>query len=301
MFTVKNMVKVLLVLVILMLFYFNKVFIFHASRNSVDRMEVRVENELVAQAPYHLFWFGLKENTFKLHYNSFLGKQPLSLFALTKKDEIVMVPPQSRQFYRFGNDYSGTVAAVIPPVRVDFNDDGRQETIQLSAKVDTLFVQGFNPPRTTFGDPRIPFEVCYNKGRQSILLLFNNQPLINKKVRLISRRGLGLAMDKIVTTDAAGMVRFNDIRHLRTGINVMYLAGDQTRYIASYLLEGRTFFTGRYRETVAPLVKSTYWAVLLALLLIAGQKVYWWRVRTMASGQAADGLSDCFGKVTVTK
>jgi hypothetical protein len=301
MFTVNNLIKVLLALVIFLLCYFNQSLTFHAATNSIDQMDIRVENSLLAQAPYHLFWFGQKDKTLKLHYNSLLGNQPLSLYALTKKEAIVTVPAQqSRLTYRFAKDYSGTVAAVLPPVQVDLNNDGRNEIIQLSAKVDTLFAQGFHPPRTTFGDPRVPFEVCF-KGQQTILLLFKGRPLGGQTVRLISRRGFGLAMDRTVVTDAAGRLRVNDLRDLRTGIILIYLARDQTRYIASYRLEGNTMFTKRYQEAFAPVVKILQWAVLSAAFLIAGKKIYWWQVRTIAPAKTANRWSECFGKMNVTK
>jgi hypothetical protein len=294
MFTPQNLGKGLLLLVIFLLVYFNQAWKFHASSNSIDRMDIRVENGLLSQAPYHLFWFGQKDKTIKLHYNSFLGDQPLLLLALTKKEKIVTIPQSSRLDYRLGQDYSGTVAAVIPPVQVDLNGDGNNEKIQFSAKLDTLFAQGFRPPRTSFEDPRIPFEVCY-KGSQVILILLHNQPLANQTVRLVSRRGFGLGMDRAVTTDAAGMLRFDDIRHLRTGICIMYQAPDQTHYIASYRLEGHTLFSKYYLEALLPVFKILQWSLLLAALWIAGKWVYWRRVRTLALQKAAGRFSGCFG------
>jgi hypothetical protein len=300
MFTAKNLVKVLLLLVIFLLVYFNNLVPFHTATDSIDQMDIQVEKSLLAQAPYHLFWFGQKDKTLKLHYNSLLGNQPLSLYALTKKEEIVMAPArQSRLAYGLDKNYSGTVVAVLPPVQVDLNNDGHNERIQLSAKVDTLFAQGLHPPRTTFGDPRIPFEVCF-KGHNTLLLLFNNQPLGNQTVRLISRRGFGLAVNHTVTTDAAGMLQVNDIRHLRTGINITYQARDQIQYITSYRLEGRTMFTKYHQEALTPMIKSFQWAVLLAVFLIVGKKVYWWQVRAVLPGKTADRISECFGEVNVT-
>jgi hypothetical protein len=300
MFTVKNLFKVLLLLVIFLLVYFNNLMPFHTATDSIDQMDIQVEKSLLAQTPYHLFWFGQKDKTLKLHYNSLLGNQPLSIYALTKKEEIVMAPVrQSRLAYHLDKDYSGTVVAALPPVQVDLNNDGHNERIQLSAKVDTLFAQGLHPPRTTFGDPRIPFEVSY-KGHNTILLLFNNQPLSNQTVRLISRRGFGWAVNHTVVTDAAGMLQVNDIRHLRTGISIFYQGQDQIQYITSYRLEGRTLFTKYHQEALIPMIKSFQWAVLLAVFLIVGKKVYWWRVRAVSPGKAADRRSESFSKVNVT-
>jgi hypothetical protein len=300
MFKLKSLGKLLLALIIFLLVYFNEVWTFYAATNSIDQMDIRVENDLLSQAPYHLFWFGQKDKTLKLYYNSLLGKQPLYLMALTKEEKIVTIPPQARLAYRLSKDYSGTVAAVIPPVQADLTNDGKYEKIQLSAKVDTLFAQGFNPPRTSFEDPRIPFEVCY-KGHQTILLLFKNKPLANQAVRLVSRRRFGLAMNRTVITNAAGMLQVNDVRDLRTGINIIYPARDQTRYIASYRLEGSTLFTKRYLEALAPVIKVLQFALLLVAIWVVGKKVYWWQIRTVASGKTTDRMSECFGKATAFK
>jgi hypothetical protein len=300
MFTVKNLVKALLLLTIFLLVYYDQAWTFHVANNSIDQMDIRMEKDLLTPMPYHLFWFGQKDQTLRLHYHALLGEQPLRLLALTKKEEIIEIPTrQSRFTYSLGKDYSGTVAAALPPLSLDLGR-GRTEKIQLSAKVDTLFAQGLNPPRTTFEDPRIPFEVCF-KGQNTILLLFNNQPLANQAVRLTSRRGFGLAVNRIVTTDATGMLRLHDIRHLRTGINLIYQARDHILYIASYRLEGRTMFTKYHQEALAPMIKTFEWALLLAVLLIVVKKLYWWQARIVLPGKVADRMSESFGKVQVTK
>jgi hypothetical protein len=302
MFTADKLGKGILLLVIFLLVYYNQAWTFQASTNSIDRMDIRVENGLLSQTPYHLFWFGQKDKTIKLHYNSLLGEQPLRLLALTKKEETVTMPPSSRLTYSLGKDYSGTVAAVIPPVQVDLNGDGRREKIQLSAKLDTLFAQGYHPPRTSFEDPRLPLEICY-KGNRTILILFQNKPLSNQAVRLVSRRGFGLGLDQTVPTNTAGMLQLDDIRHLRTGINLTYVAGDQTRYIASYRLEGSTLFTRRYLEALTPVFKVLQWSLILVGLWIVGKGGYWRRARTLALApeRAAERLSECYGIVNVTK
>jgi hypothetical protein len=300
MFTVKNLVKLLLVSAIFLLVYYDQAWTFHIANNSIDQMDIRVEKDLLAPKPYHLFWFGQKDQTLQLHYHALLGDQPFRLLALTKKEEIVEIPPGQSQFtYSLGKDYSGTVAAALPPLSLDLGR-GRAEKIQLSAKVDTLFAQGFHPPRTTFGDPRMPFEVCF-KGQNTILLLFNNQPLANQAVRLTSRRGFGLAVNRTVTTDAAGMLSVHDVRHLRTGINIIYQARDRIRYIASYRLEGRTMFSKYHQEALAPMAKAFEWALLLAVLLIVVQKLYWWQVRTVLPGKVAGRMPTSFDKVQVIK
>jgi hypothetical protein len=302
MFIGKNLGKVLLVLAVLSAVYFDEVWPpFDIVTDSFDQMEIRVEDDLFTQAPYHLFWFGQDDRTIKLHYNSLLGKQPLCIYALTKQESIVTVlPEQSRTAYRLAKDYSGTLAAMIPPVRVDLDNDGQPETIQLSAKIDTLFAQPFKPIRTSFADPRIPFEVCW-KGHQDILLLFNNQPLRNQKLRLVSRRGYGCGVDRTVTTDADGMLQVKDVRDLRTGISLIYSAPAQTRYITSYRLEANSMFTPRYLRALAPLVKVLQWSVLLTLFLVACQKLYLRRARTVLPVKVAGDMSQMLNKLNVTK
>ncbi|MGD8401090.1 MAG: hypothetical protein PVH64_09175 [Bacillota bacterium] len=273
MVNLNNIVKVLLVLAIFLLVRFDQAWTFYPATDFIDQMDIQVENDLLSQAPYHLFWFGQKDRTLKLHYNVLLGNQPFSLYALTKQEAIVMVPPQqSRTAYRLDKDYSGTFAAVIPPIQVDLNNDGKSEKLQLSAKVDTLFAQPHIPIRTVFGESWIPFEVCF-KGNQAILLLFNNKPLCYQTVRLVSRRGYGCGSDRTVTTDGAGMLQVADVRDLRTGISISYQDGDQTHYIASYRLEANSIFTKRYQRALLPLVKVLLWAVGLIGLIIIGRRV----------------------------
>jgi hypothetical protein len=284
MLTAKNLGKAVLVLLILALIYFDEAWTFYPDTASIAQMDIRVENSLVSQAPYHLLWFGQQDQTLKLHYNELLGEQPLSLYALTKQEAIVTVPPgQSRTAYCLDKEYSGTIAAVLPPVRLELGRDEPIEQIHLSAKVDTLFTQGFTPVRTIFGDSRIPLEVCF-KGNRAIMLLYQTKPLCNQEIRLVSRRKFGFAVDQKVTTDAAGMLQVKDFRDLRTGISIIYRAGERVMYISSYRLEANSLFTKRYLKALDPLQKVLQWSVLLCLLLVAWRKIY---CRLGQAGQTA--------------
>jgi hypothetical protein len=132
-------------------------------------------------------------------------------------------------------------------------------------------------------------------------LLFNNQPLRNQKLRLVSRRGYGCGVDRTVTTDADGMLQVKDVRDLRTGISLIYSAPAQTRYITSYRLEANSMFTPRYLRALAPLVKVLQWSVLLTLFLVACQKLYLRRARTVLPVKVAGDMSQMLNKLNVTK
>jgi hypothetical protein len=294
MITVKKLGKVLLMLVTFLLVYFDQAWMFFPPTESIDQMSIRLEKGLLSQAPYHLFWFGQQDQMIKLNYNVLLGVQPLSLYALTKQEAIVAAPLlQSRAAYRLDKDYSGSIVAVMPPVQLALGQDDRTEKIQLSAKIDTLFTQGRHPVRTTFADPRIPFEVCFKgyqgnqmldvclKGNPAIQLLFNAKPLRNQAVRLVSRRGYGLGVDQTLTTDAFGMLYVKDVRDLRTGISIIYRTADRIMYITNYRLEANSLFTKRYLKALAPLLKVFQWSILFILFLVTCQKLYRWQGRAI--------------------
>jgi hypothetical protein len=209
-----NLGKVLLLIAVFLPVRFAQDWTFYPDTAFIEQMNLRVENSLVSSVPYHLFWFGQHDRTIQLYCNSLLGNHPLELYALTKRETIVKAPvAQLTGGFRLDKDYSGTIGATLPRLQVDFNQDGRLEKLQLTAKIDTLFAQPFHPIRTAFKDPRIPLEVCF-KGDRSILILLNGQPLRQETIRLVSRRGYGCNSDRTAITDSAGMLQVDDVRDL---------------------------------------------------------------------------------------
>jgi energy-coupling factor transporter ATP-binding protein EcfA2 len=93
----------------------------------------------------------------------------------------------------------GSVAAVSTPVSLDTNSDGVTETVYPSAKTDMEFTQGYSPNAPVFLDSVLPFEVAF-QNRTQFVLYFQQQPLANQQVEVVS--GLGNAFT--MTTDDSG-------------------------------------------------------------------------------------------------
>jgi hypothetical protein len=258
---VKGNVFCVAVMVIVLLMVANgRNLTFHSKDAALDKMRLKVANDILSRSSYRLLWFDVNRRVIRVNCHSLLDSDGLELYALTPKRQISAVKlGRGRETFKLSkNKYSGTFTAVLPAFKKDLNWDGVAETVRVLAKVDTLFA----PAKTIFMDPRIPLEIV--KGEKAITLFFNQAPLANQLVRLLSRRG----MDKTVKTDAGGRVAISDLRDLRKGISVVYRAPDQTCYIASYLLEAYSVFSPRHAIALQPLVNVGLIASGVAALLL---------------------------------
>ncbi|HEX9062772.1 MAG TPA: hypothetical protein VF941_21590, partial [Clostridia bacterium] len=158
------------------------------------------------------------------------------------------------------DNYSGTICAVLPPFSKDINNDGTNENIRLSSKIDTLLTQGLGPVKTTFLYDSIPMEVSY-KGDGKIVVYFNKKPLADRNIKLISNKGL----DRSVKTDDLGAIEITDLRDLRSGINVIYLdQKSNTYFISSYMVQSNTLFSKSHFDAL----KSFLIVFIISLFII---------------------------------
>lgn len=266
-----NIARGLIMVILLLMAYYDTKVTFHPKDASLDKMSLGVESSLLAHSSYRLIWFEIEGRRLLVRYNSLLGPRKLRCYAITPAAKTVglALAPDQKAFKLSGKEHAGTFAAVMPRFKKDVNADGALENIELSAKIDTLFTQ----VKTALLDPGIPFEVV--KGTDGITVFFKQKPLINQAVRLIYQRGA----DKVVTTDAKGMIAIPDIRDLRQGITVVYQTPGPTCYITSYVQEAYSVFSKRHGIALLPLVK-----ILLCAGGLAG--IFLWGSRALASFHA---------------
>jgi hypothetical protein len=247
-----------IMIILLLMVYYNQKVSFHQKDAALDKMKLKVESSLLSQFSYRLIWFEMAHRTIRLHCNSLLETKEIELYAITPEEKVMAFEPGAATHKLSKKAHSGTFAAVLPVFQKDLNRDGVVEKVQVVAKVDTLFAQ----VGTIFRDRRIPLEIV--KGKNGITVLFQQAPLANQSLRLISSR----RMNKVVKTDARGMIKVPDIRDLRKGISIIYLSKNHTCYIASYLLEAYSIFSPRHVITLRPLVKVVVLATGLVALFI---------------------------------
>jgi hypothetical protein len=260
----EQLLKAGLIILIIALVYFGKMVSFDPGPVAITQMNLEVQNSPVSQSPYQLLWFEVHSPTIKLNYNIFLDPKPLALYALTKRATV-----RGIQSGGLSEDFSGSLAAVAEPFKLDLDRDGVMEKVRLVAKLDTLFAQGFTPPKTDFADPGIPLEIVFVKNNQ-LKVLFKGKPLVNQALRLTSQR----APERQITTDASGSFTVNDLRYLAGGISVIFLTQDHACYIASYLRESYSLFTPGHMVAMEPLVKVIFISAIVILSLWGGGK-FW--------------------------
>ncbi|HEX3043192.1 MAG TPA: hypothetical protein VHY08_00440 [Bacillota bacterium] len=255
--------QVLLTLAIFLMAYYDTKVTFHPKDASLNKMSLEVANGWLGHSAYRLLWFEMIDRKIVVRYNALLGAGKMQLYAITPKEKTVPVKLTSkRDIVKLNNEeYAGTFAAVLPSIKKDINGDGKLESVEFSAKLDTLFTQ----VKTALLDPGIPFEVV--KGTNAVTVFLQQKPLANQKVRLIGQRG----MDQMTATDAKGMIAIPDVRDLRQGILVVYQTPDHTWYITSYVQEAYTVFTKRHWIALLPLVKIIVYAGMLVGIFLLGR------------------------------
>jgi hypothetical protein len=253
----EQLVQAGVIILMIALVYFGKAVSFYPEPVAITRTNLEVQNSPVSQSPYQLLWFEVYSPTIKLNYNIFLNPKPLALYALTKQATVIGIESGG-----LSENFSGSLAAVAAPFKVDLDRDGVMEKVRLVAKLDTLFTQGFTPPRTDFADSRIPLEIVFVKNNQ-LKVLFKGKPLVNQALRLISPQ----TPERKITTDASGSFTVNDLRCLAVGISVIFLNQDHTCYIASYMRDSYSLFTPGHMVAMEPLLKVIFISAIVISLL----------------------------------
>jgi hypothetical protein len=260
-----------LIILIVALVYFGKAVSFYPEPVAITQMNLEVQNSPVSRAPYQLLWFEVHSPTIKLNYNIFLNPKPFALYALTKQATVIGIQSKDGKsaYGGLSENFSGSLAAVAEPFKVDLDRDGVMEEVRLVAKLDTLFAQGFVPAKTDFADPRIPLEIVFVKNNQ-LKVLFMGRPLVNQALRLMFQR----APERKITTDVSGSFTVSDLRCLAGGISVIFFNQDHACYIASYIRESYSLFTSGYMMAMEPLLKVIFISAIVILLLWGGGK-FW--------------------------
>jgi hypothetical protein len=223
-------------------------------------MSIQIEKSEYSSSPYSLLWFDFNNEIIELNVNMLCNSSQMKLYALTKEEQISPISI-SKSAIALKDTYSGSVAAVLPSFEADLNNDGIMDTVNLYAKADTIFTQGFVPVRTNFTDIQIPMEI-HNLGRGNIEVLYNQKPLLNKELQVFSNRGL----NKVIKTDAQGVLKLNDIRDLREGTIVVYTENN-VYHIASYTVESSALFSKNHYKSLIPLIKVLCISAVIIIIL----------------------------------
>lgn len=253
--------------------YFNTKLTFYSPNSGINKMNIQIEKSEYSRVPYGLMWFDFRNETIKLNVNMLCDSSQIKIYALSK-DEQVSEVEVSKPVISLKDTYSGSFATVMPSFEADLNNDGNKEKINLYAKADTIFTQGFVPVRTNFTDKQVPMEIN-NFGRGNIEISYGQKPLADKEVRLFSIRGL----NKSVKTDENGILKVKDVRDLREGIIIVYVAEDNSHNIASYTVESSTLFTNYHYIALKPLIIVLAISGVLIAIIIALRKMYYCRNR----------------------
>jgi hypothetical protein len=248
-----------LMILLFLLAYFNKSLVFHSKDASLDKMNFVVTSYLMTESSQQLLWFDIVNRTIRLNGNALLGWDGLKILAITPAQGAAVIAPSAvnKPIRLSSQKYVGTFAAILPPIKTDLNNDGVCETIQLTAKIDTLFAPG----KINFWDQRMPLEI--SKVKKGIIVFFHQKPLKNQRLGLIVRRG----KEQSVTTDEYGVAKIPDVRRLRQGISIVYPTA-HNYYISSYFLESYSIFSGRHNTALQPLLKVMGISGLLAGIIL---------------------------------
>lgn len=269
----QNILIAVLMIIIFLIAFFSQKVVFVLSNPSMRDMKLQVEKSSKSDAAYQLLWFETEDSTIKLCLNMLLETRGLNLYALDKGGAICPIVPaqivkhnEKPVSIECSDNYSGTICAVLPPFSKDINNDGTNENIRLSSKIDTLLTQGLEPVKTTFLNDTIPMELFY-KGDGKIIVYLNKKPLAGRNIKLISNRGL----DRSVKTDDSGAIGITDLRDLRSGINVIYLdQKSNTYYISSYMVQSNTLFSKSHfdalKSLLIVLIISLFFIMAIAVL-----------------------------------
>jgi hypothetical protein len=272
----ERLIKAAIVIVLIFSAWSGKLVSFHTNTASIAQMNLDIQNSPVSQFPYQSLWFEVQSRTIQLNHNIFLNQKQLGLYALSKDGIIREIQSDRGKRTPAGldGDFTGTFGAVLAPVAMDLNRDGVKEELQLVAKLDTLFTQGFVPVRTNFSDPRIPLEIVFIKNHL-MKILFKGKPLANRSLRLISQRG----REREIKTDVSGSFIIHDLRDLARGISVVYLDQKHSYYITSYMRESYSVLSSGHWLAMIPLFKVMAVSAIGIILLLLVRK-YWpgWRL-----------------------
>lgn len=257
----KLIIALFSMLAVFLVAYFNTKITFYSSGNAIDKMSIQVEKSKYSSIPYGLLWFDFNNEIISLNVNILCDNSQMKMFALTKEGKIVPVSVAKSDIL-LKDTFSGSFVTVLPPFQADINNDGTKENIQLSAKADTIFTQGFAPVKTDFSDEQILMEI-YNLRNGRIKILYDQKPLVNKEVLLISNRGL----NKNLKTDSLGTLQIKDVRDLRAGIQVVYVENNNTYNISSYTVESNKLFTKYHYKALTPLLRVLLISAIIILLI----------------------------------
>lgn len=263
----KIIVLFIAMIVVFLIAYFNTKLTFYSPNSGIDKMNIQIEKIEISKVPYGLFGFDFKNESIMLKVNMLCDSSQIKLYALLK-DEKTSSMEVKKSVITLNDTYSGSFAAVLPTFEADLDNDGRKEKVNLFAKTDTIFTQGFVPVRTNFTDIQVPMEIN-NLGRGNVQISYGQKPLSDKEVRLFSSRGLS----KNIITDKNGTFKIKDIRDLREGIFVVYVAQDNSYNIASYTVESSKLFTKYHYNALKPLIIVLAISCVLIVIIIALRKV----------------------------
>lgn len=280
-------ISILTIIAMFVIVYCCQKVFFYLPDYGIEKTTINIEKTNHPLAPYDFMWFSYDDEKVKLNINMMVDDiSKLKLYSLAHGGAEGEAPGGKVIPLEYSNPnspiplnaaLSGNHVAVLPPFQADVNNDGKKETINVSAKIGAVFTHtgdfldflGMNEESVLFADERIPMEVLYMEDGK-MMVFYGPGPLANTEVQLISNRGL----NKKVRTDAAGNLPRQNYKDVRSGIQVVYVGEDNTYNIASYTVENETLLTGYHLKAMLPFIYSIALSSVLIFLIWAIMRVY---------------------------
>ncbi|MEN8906443.1 MAG: hypothetical protein ABF289_10845 [Clostridiales bacterium] len=209
---------------------------------------------------HQLMWWEIEDEKMILEVKNLKEIKSPKIYGIvvdSKSDEIVLKNKEGI----LDKKYFGSFNSSVEPFKYDIDGDGKKETINLFAKLDSVFTQGMAINTTFFEKEKIKLEVS-QLDFHHVGVKFNGAFLANKEISVYSKNG----KEERIKLDNRGTFKVNTIKGLTSGITVVY-SENESVYISNYMIERNSLFSESYKKALYPLIFVIAVAFDIILLL----------------------------------